>query len=107
MIVTLDELKAVLGIPLTDVSQDPYLTRLILAKTAWIEGYTQRRFDTPIPHSQIAQGTGEDAISHSVSDRVAGMWTTSFMIRHSVRCLAHQSLSRVGRCSSASVRGKC
>lgn len=59
MIVSLAELKAVLGIPLDDASQDDYLTRLILAKTAWVEGYTQRRFDTPIAHTQIEQGIGE------------------------------------------------
>lgn len=59
MIVSLNELKDVLGIELTDVSQDAYLTRLIKAKTAWIEGYTQQRFDTPIPHSQIEPGSGE------------------------------------------------
>src|SRR5436190_3825304 len=59
MIVTLDELKAVLGIPLDDTSQDTNLTRLIKAKTTWVEGYTQRRFDTPILHSQIERGSGE------------------------------------------------
>lgn len=59
MIVSLEELKAVLGIEPDDATQDDYLTRLILAKTAWVEGYTQRRFDTPIAHTQIARGTGE------------------------------------------------
>jgi hypothetical protein len=62
MIVTLEELKAVLGIDPDDASQDDYLTRLILAKTAWVEGYTQQRFDTPIPHTQYEEGTGDAEI---------------------------------------------
>lgn len=62
MIVTLEEVKTVVGIALDDASQDPYLTRLIKAKTAWVEGYTQRRFDTPILHSQIEPGPGEPEI---------------------------------------------
>lgn len=56
MIVSLDELKRVLGIDPADVSQDENLTRLIGAKTAWVEGSTHRRFDTPIAHVQYAEG---------------------------------------------------
>lgn len=56
MIVSLDELKRVLGIDLADVSQDENLTRLIAAKTTWVEGSTHRRFDTPIAHVQYAEG---------------------------------------------------
>jgi hypothetical protein len=62
MIVSLDDLKQVLGIALDDPDQDDPLTRLIKAKSAWVEGYTHRRFDTPILHTQIAQGTGDDKI---------------------------------------------
>jgi hypothetical protein len=59
MIVSLDDLKSVLGIDEDDATQDDNLTRLIKAKTAWVEGATQRRFDTPIPHTQIECGSGE------------------------------------------------
>jgi len=59
MIVSLDELKRVLGLELTDTSEDDNLTRLINAKTTWVEGKTHRRFDTPIPHSQYENGGNE------------------------------------------------
>ena len=59
MIVSLDELKRVLGLDLTDDSEDENLTRLILAKTVWVEGTTHRRFDTPIPHVQYEDGGNE------------------------------------------------
>lgn len=59
MIVSLEELKRVLGIALDDTSEDDNLTRLIQAKTAWVEGATRRRFDTPIHHEQYAEGSGE------------------------------------------------
>jgi hypothetical protein len=59
MIVSLDELKRVLGLDLEDTSEDENLTRLIAAKTTWVEGETKRRFDTPIPHTQYTEGTGE------------------------------------------------
>lgn len=63
MIVSLDDLKQVLGIALDDDgAQDDNLTRLIKAKSAFVEGYTQRRFDTPILHTQIEPGNGEDAL---------------------------------------------
>lgn len=62
MIVTLDEVKTVLGISLTDNSQNDYLTRLIKAKTTWIENATRQRFDTPILHTQIVQGENNSEI---------------------------------------------
>lgn len=62
MIVSVDDLKQVLGIALDDADQDDNLTRLIKAKTAWVEGYTQRRFGTPILHTQIVRVSGEDRI---------------------------------------------
>lgn len=62
MIVSLDELKRVLGLDLDDPSEDENLTRLILAKTEWVEGQTKRRFDTPIPHTQYEQGSGTDTL---------------------------------------------
>lgn len=62
MIVSLDEVKTVLGIDLADTTQDVYLTRLIKAKTDIVEGITKRRFDTPIQHTQIEEGSGEFAL---------------------------------------------
>jgi hypothetical protein len=59
MIVSLDELKAVLGIDPAVTDEDDYLSRLIVAKTAWVENYTQRRFGTPILHEEIKRGSGE------------------------------------------------
>jgi hypothetical protein len=48
MIVSLDELKEVLGISSGDTSKDVILTRQIGAATEWVQGQTHRRFDTPI-----------------------------------------------------------
>lgn len=62
MIVSLDELKRVLGIDLTDDSEDENLTRIILAKTTWVEGETKRRFDTPIFHEEFHEGSGDEAM---------------------------------------------
>ena len=62
MIVSLNQLKPLLGIALDDASQDANLTRLIEAKTAWVEGVTRRRFDTPIPHTEIRQCTDDMTI---------------------------------------------
>lgn len=62
MIVSLDELKRVLGIDLGDTSEDDNLERIILAKTAWVEGETKRRFDTPVPHVQYEDGSGEQEL---------------------------------------------
>lgn len=59
MIVSLDELKRVLGIDLDDASEDPNLTRIILAKTAWVHGETRRYFDTPTPRTEYHTGHGE------------------------------------------------
>lgn len=56
MIVSLDELKRVLGLDLEDTSEDANLTRIITAKTTWVEGETKRRFDTPIHHEQYESG---------------------------------------------------
>lgn len=62
MIVALDDLKRALGIDLDDTDEDANLTRIIEAKTVWVEGETKRRFDTPVPHEQYEDGTGEEAI---------------------------------------------
>ena len=72
MIVSLDELKRVLGIDLESTDEDENLTRLILAKTTWVEGATHRRFDTPIAHVQYEDG-GEDKfyLEWHVDDSVA------------------------------------
>lgn len=59
MIVSLDELKRVIGIGLEDTSEDDNLTRIIRAKTVWVQGETHRRFDTPTAVSEIHPGTGE------------------------------------------------
>lgn len=47
MIVSLEQVKALLGIDLTDDSEDEHLTQLILAATVFVEGETHWRFDTP------------------------------------------------------------
>jgi len=59
MIVSLEELKRVLGIDLTNTDEDANLTRLIQAKTTWVEGETRRRFDTPISRTEYHSGTDE------------------------------------------------
>jgi hypothetical protein len=61
MIVTLADLKNALGLDSALPDADEDLTRLLEAKTAWVEGATQRRFDTPIPHVQYQDG-GVDTI---------------------------------------------
>lgn len=62
MIVSVDELKRVLGIDLTDPSENDNLTRLIQAKTTWVQGETRRRFDTPILRVEYHSGHGEEVI---------------------------------------------
>jgi gp6-like head-tail connector protein len=58
MIVSLDEIKRVLGITLSDTTEDDNLTRLILAATEWVQGQTHRRFDTPILTTEYKSGHG-------------------------------------------------
>lgn len=73
MIVSLDELKRVLGIELDNTDEDDNLTRLILAATAWVQGKTHRRFDSPILRTEYRNGTGrrELYLSGHVDDSVA------------------------------------
>lgn len=59
MIVSLDELKRVLGIDLANTDEDENLTRIIEAKSTWVQGETRRRFDTPIPTTEYHDGNGE------------------------------------------------
>lgn len=59
MIVSLDELKRVLGIDLENTDEDANLTRIIEAKTVWVQGETRRRFDTPILTTEYREGNGE------------------------------------------------
>jgi hypothetical protein len=62
MIVSLDELKRVIGIALTDTSEDDNLTRLITAKTVAVQGMTHRRFDSPELTTEYQQGPGTDTL---------------------------------------------
>jgi hypothetical protein len=62
MIVPLDTLKKVLGIPLdppADPSVDETLTGLIDAATAWVEGETHRRFSPPASKTEYRLGAGK------------------------------------------------
>jgi hypothetical protein len=62
MIVSLEELKRVLGLDLEDTSEDDNLTRIIQAKTVWVQGETRRRFDTPILTTEYHEGSGEQEL---------------------------------------------
>lgn len=59
MIVSLEELKHVLGLPLGPTDEDAHLTRLILSATAWVEGETHRRFQEPISFTEYRDGNVE------------------------------------------------
>lgn len=59
MIVSLDELKHVLGMDSADVSQDAELTRQIGAATEWVQRTTHRRFDTPIQVTEYRESPGQ------------------------------------------------
>lgn len=52
MIVSLDQVKQLLGIELDDTSEDEHLTQLILAATVFVESETHWRFDTPIEKTE-------------------------------------------------------
>lgn len=73
MIVSLDELKRVLGITLSDTAEDDNLTRLILAATEWVQGQTHRRFDVPISVTEYKTGHGKRTLylAGHIDDSVA------------------------------------
>lgn len=52
MIVSLAQVKQLLGIELDDTSEDDHLTQLILAATVFVESETHWRFDTPIEKTE-------------------------------------------------------
>lgn len=58
MLVSLEQVKQLLGIDLIDTSEDDHLTQLILAATVWIESETHWRFDVPIEKTEYQNGTG-------------------------------------------------
>ena len=58
MIVSVDALKAALGIDLDDTTEDTRLESLILSATVWIEGEVHVRFDEPITRTEFRNGTG-------------------------------------------------
>ncbi len=58
MIVSLDEIKRVLGIDLASTTEDENLTRLIGAATEWVQGQTHRRFDTPALVTEYRESPG-------------------------------------------------
>ena len=58
MLVTLEEMKAVLEIEEGDTSQDARLTRLILGASAWVEKTTNRYFGQPQAKIEVRQGSG-------------------------------------------------
>lgn len=62
MIVSLDELKAILGIQSSDTSQDAILTRQIGAATEWVQGQTHRRWDVPILTTEYHESPGENKL---------------------------------------------
>jgi hypothetical protein len=62
MLVSLTDVKGVLGIDPANTLDDARLTRLITAATLWIQGYTKRRFDTPIDRVEYQYGTDAESI---------------------------------------------
>lgn len=56
MIVTVAEVKAVLGIPDKDTSSDDRIMFLIQAATAWVQGETHRQFDGTVDTVEYHEG---------------------------------------------------
>jgi hypothetical protein len=57
-VITLEEIKAYLGIPEEDASEDAILTELERNAVAFVQTQTRRYFGPPAPHVEYIMGTG-------------------------------------------------
>lgn len=62
MIVTVAELKHVLGIDPLETDEDGHLEQVIQSASDVVQGMTRRRFDTPIPRVEYQEGLGRHTI---------------------------------------------
>jgi hypothetical protein len=62
MVLPLDSLKRVLGIALTDASQDDTITEVEARMVAWVEGQTKHRFQSPTSRVEYVTGPGTDTL---------------------------------------------